>query len=86
LFYCGDLEVVNSRIVKERHLKLRVRQGGCIMEAIGFGLSDNHPLEGKSINMIFTPDINEWNGHQTIQLKITALEPSGKTTRLVRMK
>ena len=86
LFYCGDLEVVNSRIVKERHLKLRVRQGGCVMEAIGFGLSDSHPLEGKSINMIFTPDINEWNGHQTLQLKITALEPSGATTRLVRMK
>jgi single-stranded-DNA-specific exonuclease len=86
LFYCGDLEVVSSRVVGERHLKLRVRQGGSIMEAIGFGLSDNHPLEGKTVNMVFTPDINEWNGYQTIQLKIIALEPSGKTTRLVRMK
>lgn len=86
LFYCGGLEVVNSRIVKERHLKLRVRQGQSIMEAIGFGLSDNHPLEGRTVNMIFTPDINEWNGHQTVQLKIAALEPSGESTRLVRMK
>jgi single-stranded-DNA-specific exonuclease len=86
LFYCGNLEVVNSRVVGERHLKLRVRQGGSVMEAIGFGLSDIHPLEGKAVNMVFTPDINEWNGYQTIQLKITALEPSGKTTKLVRIK
>ncbi len=56
------------------------------MEAIGFGLSDLHPLEGRTVNMVFTPDINEWNGYQTIQLKITALEPSGESTRLVRMK
>jgi single-stranded-DNA-specific exonuclease len=86
MFYCGDLEVVNSRIVGERHLKLRVRQGGCVMEAIGFGFSDNHPLEGKTVNMVFTPDINEWNGYQTPQLKIVAIEPSGATTSLVRMK
>lgn len=86
LFYCGNLEVVNSWIVGERHLKLRVRQDRAVTEAIGFGLSDNHPLEGKIVNMVFTPDINEWNGYKTIQLKIAALEPSGPTTRLVRMK
>jgi single-stranded-DNA-specific exonuclease len=86
LFFCGDLEVVNSRIVGKKHLKLKVRQGGNIMEAIGFSLSDLHPLEGRTVNMVFTPEINEWNGYKTIQLKISALEPSGESTRLVRMK
>jgi single-stranded-DNA-specific exonuclease len=86
LFFCSNIEVVSSRIVGERHLKLRVKQGESIREAIGFGLSDSHPLEGRSINMVFTPEINEWNGYKTIQLKITALELSGESTRLVRMK
>ena len=85
LFYCGNLEVVHSRVIKERHLKLKVRQGGTMMEAIGFGLSDIHPLEGRTVNMVFTPEINEWNGYKTIQLRITDLELSGEKSKLVRL-
>jgi single-stranded-DNA-specific exonuclease len=85
-FYSGDLEVLDSRVVGEKHLKLRVRQGKSVMEAIGFGLSDIHPLEGKMVDMVFTPEIDDWNGYKKIQLRINDLELSDKTTRLVRMK
>jgi single-stranded-DNA-specific exonuclease len=84
--YSGDLEVLDSRVVGEKHLKLRVRQGKSVMEAIGFGLSDMHPLEGKMVNMVFTPEIDDWNGYKKIQLRINDLELSDKNTRLVRMK
>jgi len=85
-FYAGDLKVLESRVVGEKHLKLRVRQGKSVMEAIGFGLSDIRPIEGKMVNMVFTPEINDWNGYKKIQLKINDLELSDEATRLVRIK
>jgi single-stranded-DNA-specific exonuclease len=69
-FYAGPLEVLESRIVGERHLKLRVRQGKRGYEAIGFGMADRHSLEGKIINMVFTPEQNRWQGYEKIQLRI----------------
>jgi hypothetical protein len=60
--------------VGERHLKLKVKQGETVMEAIGFGLSDWHPLKGRSINMVFVPEINRWQGHEKPQLRIIDLE------------
>jgi single-stranded-DNA-specific exonuclease len=69
-FYAGPLKVLESRIVGERHLKLRVRQGKRSYEAIGFGMADKHPLEGKTINMVFTPELNRWQGYENIQLRV----------------
>ncbi|MBW2117420.1 MAG: single-stranded-DNA-specific exonuclease RecJ [Deltaproteobacteria bacterium] len=79
VFLARPLEVAGSRVVGERHLKLRVSQGGTTLEAIGFGLADKHPLEGKTISMVFTPELNYWQGYERIQLRIIdlILENSG---------
>jgi single-stranded-DNA-specific exonuclease len=68
------LQVLDSRVVGESHLKLKVKQEGSVLEAIGFGLSDRHPLQGETINMAFTPEINEWQGYEKVQLRIVDLE------------
>lgn len=87
LFYSGNLTVIDSWIVGERHLKLRLGQKDKAMEAIGFELGEIHPLAGRSINMVFTPDINRWNGREKVELKINDLELSDKdNSKLVRMK
>ena len=86
LFYSEGLTVINSRVVGEKHLKLRISQEESTVEAIGFGLSDVHPLEGKTINMVFTPEINQWNGYERVQLRIKDLELSDGSSKLVRMK
>ena len=65
---------IESRIVGERHLKLRVKQGQHVTEAIGFGLSESHPLTGETIHMVFTPEIDRWRGYEKIQLRIIDLE------------
>ena len=36
LFYTHSLSVLDSRVVGDSHLKLRVKQGGIVMDAIGF--------------------------------------------------
>jgi len=75
-FYAGPLEVLESRIVGERHLKLMVRQGKRGYEAIGFGMADKHPLEGKTIDMVFTPEQNCWQGYEKIQLRVADIARS----------
>ena len=66
----------------ERHLKLRVRQDGRGFEAIGFEMSDEYPLDGKTINMVFTPDLNRSQGYESIQLRIIDLEETDQATKI----
>jgi len=73
LFCARSLEVLGSRIVGDRHLKLRVSQEGKSFEAIGFGLAGKYPLDGKTINMAFSPELNRWKGYERIQLRIIDL-------------
>ena len=74
LILARSLEVLESRVVGEKHLKLRVRQGRKTFEAIGFGMSARHPLEGNTINMIFSPEMNRWKGDESIQLRIVDIK------------
>ncbi|MBN1832972.1 MAG: single-stranded-DNA-specific exonuclease RecJ [Deltaproteobacteria bacterium] len=83
LFHSQKLDVIHSRVVGERHLKLQVGQGECLMEAIGFGFSDWHPLQGETIDMVFTPEINDWRGYEKVQLKIVDLQITGGKSRLI---
>ncbi len=73
IFLARSLEVLESRVVGKRHLKLRVSQRGKPIEAIGFELADKHSLEGKTIDMVFTPELNQWQGYENIQLKVIDL-------------
>jgi len=86
LFYSPGLTVLESAIVGERHLKLKVRQAGEIREAIGFGLAPYHPLDiGTSIHLVHTPGIHYWQGRGRVQLRVVDLEiGNGDTKRLVR--
>jgi single-stranded-DNA-specific exonuclease len=74
LFCARSLEVLGSRIVGEHHLKLRVRQKELSFDAIGFGLAEKYPLDGKRINMVFSPELNRWEGYDRIQLRIIDLK------------
>lgn len=82
VFYSHDLEIVDSWVVGENHLKMRVRQGESVHEAIGFNLAGMQPVQGSSVNMVYSPEINKWNGNEKVQLRILDFEPSGELSRL----
>lgn len=83
VFYSGNIEVIDSRVVGENHLKLRVRQGDIIHEVIGFNLAVAHVnIQGSLVNMVYTPEINRWNGSERVQLRLLDIEPANKSTRL----
>ncbi len=83
VFYSGNLEVIDSRIVGDNHLKLRVREGDTMHDAIGFNLAGiSGAMQGSLINMIYTPELNRWNGTERVQLRMLDLEPANGSTRL----
>ncbi len=63
-----DFEVINQRVVGEKHLKLRLATDeGNEIEAILFG--HNEPLP-EYIHAVYSLSINEYNGNQSLQLII----------------
>ncbi len=73
VFMTGKVAVLDSRVVGARHLKLRLGKGNHIFDAIGFGMGDRHSLRGTTVDILFTPEINRWQGTETVQLKIVDL-------------
>jgi single-stranded-DNA-specific exonuclease len=73
VFMARSVKVFESRVVSERHLKLRLGQGDRVLDAIAFGLGNRHPLKGISTDLLFTPEVNRWKGTESVQLKIIDL-------------
>jgi len=57
--FCDDFEVVNQRVVGERHLKLRLARGGRVLEAMRFNALE--PLPG-GVRAAYRLQVNEFNG------------------------
>jgi single-stranded-DNA-specific exonuclease len=66
-----EFVVESQRILKEKHLKLRLRQGELRLEAIQFNFSEP---PGATIRAAYRLAINDYNGVQTPQLMIEHLE------------
>jgi single-stranded-DNA-specific exonuclease len=69
--FSDEFEVLNQRILKDKHLKLGLRKGGQQFDAIQFNFADSAPAR---IRAAFRVDINEWNGRQNVQLMIEHFE------------
>ncbi|MBK9520809.1 MAG: single-stranded-DNA-specific exonuclease RecJ [Rhodocyclaceae bacterium] len=68
-----SFQVVNQRILKEKHLKLKLKKGDRSFDAIQFNCADTAP---DKIRAAFRLDINEWNGTETVQLTLEHFEPA----------
>ncbi|MGX5820504.1 single-stranded-DNA-specific exonuclease RecJ [Chitinophaga lutea] len=68
-----------SKVVKEEHIKLSVRQGNSpVFSGIAFFMADKFDLiSGKQpFDMVFTIEENEWNGNVSLQLKVIDIRAS----------
>ncbi len=61
-----------SKIVKENHIRFVLKQGNFSITGIGFNLAKKFDLlhTGKPIDVVYTLDVNEWNGELSLQLKV----------------
>ncbi len=80
MFAGKRLEIMNARVVGEKHLKLTLRQGRSLpFDGIGFGmksLEDQGVSLRTPVDVAFTPELNHWNGYDRIQLRIRDLRPA----------
>ncbi|MBF8250784.1 MAG: exonuclease RecJ [Deltaproteobacteria bacterium] len=64
------LGIADCRVVGNNHLKMKVKQGGTVRDAIGFGMGNLNLSPGINLDTAFIPQINIWNGGKSIQLKL----------------
>jgi single-stranded-DNA-specific exonuclease len=79
VFLARGVTVVSHRIVGENHLKLYLRHGHRALSAIGFGMADN-PIEADAaLDILFSPEHNEWKGNTSIQLRLRDFRRTANT-------
>jgi len=61
-----------SKIVKEQHIRFALKQDDVTVYGIGFGMADKFHLmeQKKPLDIVFTIDVNEWNGTTSLQIRI----------------
>jgi single-stranded-DNA-specific exonuclease len=73
VFLTRGATVMSHRIVGENHLKLYLRHGDRPLSAIGFGMAAVPLEDGVSVDILFSPELNEWNGSTSLQLRLRDL-------------
>lgn len=80
LLLTRGLEVLEVRTVgrEGNHLKLTLAAGQRGFDAIGFGLGGRAGkiTRGQRLDVVHTPEINEFNGNRGLQLRLTDLRPA----------
>jgi single-stranded-DNA-specific exonuclease len=80
VFCTKELYATDSRILKEKHLKLRVAQADSKLafDAIGFNLAEKEEftLKGMPFEMAYTLETNEFNGKTNMQFNIKDIRAS----------
>lgn len=67
-----------SKVVKDLHLRVVLKQEDIILSGIGFNMADKFSLleNSKPVDIVFAIDENEWQGNTSLQLKIIDLLPA----------
>jgi single-stranded-DNA-specific exonuclease len=78
VFLTPGVIVMSRRIVGENHLKLYLRHGDRPLSAIGFGMGDLPLEDGAALDILFSPELNEWNGNTSLQLRLRDLRAATK--------
>jgi single-stranded-DNA-specific exonuclease len=68
--FCDEVEVLQQRLVGDKHLKLRLRHAGALRDAIWFGHAE--PLPAR-VRLAYRLACDEFQGQQRLQMVIEAV-------------
>ena len=74
VLFMRALKVMEHRVVGDDHLRLRLAGRGRHFNAIAFRLASRQ-VPGM-VDIAFFPEMNEWNGNSTLQLRVKDLRPA----------
>ncbi len=69
--FCDRFELISQRLVGEKHLKLRLRQAGRLVDAIWFNHIEMLP---ERATLAYRLSLDEWQGQQRVQYVIEAAQ------------
>ena len=69
--FCNEFKVINQKLLKERHLKLRLEYSGKQFDAIWFNHTESLPDRA---HIAYRLDANEFNGITRVQLMVEFAE------------
>ena len=67
--FCDEVQVLQQRLVGEKHMKLRLRHQGQERDAIWFSHADPLPA---TVRLAYRINVDEWNGRQRVQMVVEA--------------
>jgi single-stranded-DNA-specific exonuclease len=67
--FCDEVQVLQQRLVGDKHLRLRLKHAGHERDAIWFGRVEPLPEQSR---LAYRLSLDEWNGRQRIQMVIEA--------------
>ena len=83
VFHSGPLQLADSpRVLKSRHLAMRVRQDGRVFRAIAWRMADRADFVSRhrdALDLAFNLTENNYRGERTIELSVTDIR-QGETT------
>jgi single-stranded-DNA-specific exonuclease len=68
--FCDEVQVLQQRLVGEKHLKLRLRHAGQERDAIWFGHTEPLP---SPLRLAYRVNVDEWQGRQRVQMVVEAV-------------
>ncbi|PIV26375.1 MAG: single-stranded-DNA-specific exonuclease RecJ [Anaerolineae bacterium CG03_land_8_20_14_0_80_58_20] len=79
VFISRKVKVQSSRAVgaEGKHLKLSLTDGRVTVDAIGFRLGDLLPNLPPLVDVLYTFEVNEYNGRASLQLNLKDIKPAG---------
>jgi len=74
VLYAEAVQIRSQRLLKEKHLSLKVNQGGKPFDAIWFNMKEPRLLKQDRIDIVFTPEFNNWNGKKELRLRVRDID------------
>ena len=76
VFLLRNIEICNSKVLKDTHLKCTLSRNGENWDAIGFGMAATWANYTGKVDVACTVETNEWRGNVSIQIMIKTMRPA----------
>ncbi|MBM2827392.1 MAG: recJ [Dehalococcoidia bacterium] len=72
------MRLVEHRLFGEgdRHLRLKLRDGGAVWEAVAFGMGDRVGELAPRLDLVYSVGVDGWGGNNLLQLSVKDFSPS----------
>jgi single-stranded-DNA-specific exonuclease len=72
VFLSRGIKVVESRTMGggDAHLSLKLKGNTTTWKSVGFGMGKDRPETGEKLDIVYTLEVDRWNGEETLRLNL----------------